>query len=178
MDSRPATDASGTKPISTALPRAQAISTGRRRRRSSQTPANSESSSTGTKRSAFSTPTSATVGSSVSTATSGIVNWVTWVPISETDSPAHSLTKSGLDKTPRAGAAAGPACGAGTFMIWSDAIAGRCARGGQARGGQVGLRDARPARLELRGKHAVADAEPLRGDDEAADPLVLFEGGV
>src|SRR6185437_16383348 len=61
MDSSPVTDASGTMPIRTALPSAQAISTGRRRRRSSQTPANSDSNTTGTKRSAFSTPTSATV---------------------------------------------------------------------------------------------------------------------
>jgi hypothetical protein len=50
--------------------------------------------STGTNCSAFSTPTSVTDAFRVSTATSGIVNRVTWVPMSETDSPAHSLTKS------------------------------------------------------------------------------------
>jgi hypothetical protein len=89
------------------LPIAQPISTGRRRRRSSHTPANSDKRITGTNRSAFSTPTSNTVAFSVRIATSGIANWVTSVPISETDSPAHSLTKSRLPKTPPLAPAAG-----------------------------------------------------------------------
>src|SRR6266566_1961011 len=137
MDSMPVTDDSGTRPISTALPRAQTMSTGRRRLRSSKTPAGKERRITGTKRSALITPTWNTVALSVRIATSGIVNWVTWVPISDTDSPAHSLTKSRLASTPsrdRAGtaasgaaapgpAASGPAAsGAAAFTTWSEAI--------------------------------------------------------
>ncbi len=94
MDSMPSANEIGTSPTSSAQPRLHAMRIGRRRRVSSHTPANRESTTTGAYRVALSTPTWNTVALSVRIATSGSENRVTWVPTSDTVSPAQSLTKS------------------------------------------------------------------------------------
>jgi hypothetical protein len=109
MDRKPSSDEIGTRPISRVLPSAQPIMIGRRRCWSSQTPAKIAITRTGTNFSALSTPTWNAEAFSVMIATSGIVNWVIWLPIWETVSPANSLAKSRLDRTP-------PGLGAGWLV--------------------------------------------------------------
>src|SRR2546421_689048 len=100
IDRKPPTAASGTRPMNTARPRFVAISTGQRRRRSSQIPANRDTTTIGRYRIALTTPTSSAEARRLSTATSGSAKRITSEPTSEIVSPIQNLRNSGLRSAP------------------------------------------------------------------------------